>query len=138
MDKHFYELFDRRILQLSIRKHRYQGKEILMSKSLLGRGIFLQVVQKDYYEAHQCYQHATLLNPSNQAIQSVYNVFIDKGYGAVSSPVLQRRKAKIQRLASKLEWRNKKWREKMRKEKEVEEQKKKERLKKRKEMRKNV
>ena len=135
MGELFYDIFDRQILQLSIRKHRYQAKNIAMSKSLLARGIFLQIVRKDYYEAHLCYQKATSLNPSNRSIQCVYNVFIDRGYGAISSPVLQRRKAKIQRLASKLEWRNKKWLGRLQRQKELEKKKKDERRRQRKEKR---
>ena len=59
MGEPFYDIFDRQILQLSIRKHRYQAKNIAMSKSLLARGIFLQIVRKDYYEAHLCYFYTT-------------------------------------------------------------------------------
>ena len=118
MGNGFYQKFDANVLKLSIRKHRYQGKKILESRSHVFRGIFLQVVRKDYYEAHQCFRAAMALSASDRTLLCVYNVFLDRGYGAVTSPVLERRRNKIQRLAKKLEWRNKKWMEKLQKEKE--------------------
>ena len=74
MGNHFYQTFDAHVLKLSIRKHRYQGKEILESRSHVFRGIFLQVVRKDYYEAHQCFRAAMALSSFDRTL-NVYTTF---------------------------------------------------------------